>query len=76
MKALHVVAKTNSFWRCGRQFGPAPTIIPISELTKDELARLKAETMLVAVEVDAKDPDKEKGKGDEGSKGEGGKAPK
>jgi hypothetical protein len=62
MKALHVVAKTASFWRIGRQFGPTPTIIPIAELTDEELERLKAETMLVAVDVEAEDPVKKKPK--------------
>ena len=62
MKALHVVAKTASFWRCGRQFGPTPTIIPIAELTDEELERLKAETMLVAVDVEVEDPPKKKPK--------------
>lgn len=73
MKALHVVAKTNSFWRIGRQFGPTPTIIPIAELKEEELERLKAETMLVAVEVDVEDPAKKKTKAGEG---DGGKDPK
>lgn len=73
MKALHVVAKTNSFWRCGRQFGPAPTIIPIADLEEEELQRLKSETMLVAVEVDVEDPAKKKTKAGDG---EGGKDPK
>jgi hypothetical protein len=72
MKALHVVAKTPSFWRCGRQFGPTPTVIPISELTDEELERLKAETMLVAVEVEVEDPPKKKLKPNEGD----GKDPK
>lgn len=51
-KGLKIVSRPASFMRCGRQFTAEPTIIPLSELTPDEVARLTAEPALVVTEVD------------------------
>jgi hypothetical protein len=44
---VSVVAKQASRWRIGRQFGPTPVEIPLDELDEGELARLKADPLLV-----------------------------
>lgn len=44
----------NGFRRCGRAFGPDGTVVPMSELTEDEVETLKAERQLVVVEVEIK----------------------
>ena len=44
-----VVAKQASRWRIGRQFGPVPVDIPAAELSEDDLARLRADPLLVVL---------------------------
>ena len=52
-KGLRVVSRSEQgFRRCGRSFGVEPTVIPLSELSDDELEMLKGERNLVAIEVD------------------------
>lgn len=51
-RGLKIVARPASFRRCGRQFSGEPTVIPLSELTNDEVAQLQAEPQLVVTEVD------------------------
>jgi len=51
-KGLQVVARPASFMRCGRQFTGEPTTIALSELSADEVQRLKDEPQLVVTEVD------------------------
>lgn len=51
-KGLQVVARPASFMRCGRQFTAEPTTIALSDLSADEVQRLKDEPQLVVTEVD------------------------
>ena len=51
-KGLQIVARPASFMRCGRQFTAEPTTIALSELSAEEVQRLKDEPMLVVTEVD------------------------
>lgn len=52
-KGLLIVARPQAgFRRIGRHFGPDGETIPLSDLTEDEVATLKAEAQLVVVEVD------------------------
>lgn len=44
---IRVVATQSSRWRIGRQFGPEPVEIAAEELSEDDLARLKADPLLV-----------------------------
>ena len=50
--ALRVRAKAKSFRRVGLTFGEQPTDIALADLTKDQVAALKAEPMLVVEEVE------------------------
>lgn len=56
-RGLKVVSRRPSFCRAGRQFTGEPTIIPLSELTEDEVDALKDEPMLVVQEVDIEPED-------------------
>lgn len=51
-RGLRIVSRPPRFLRCGREFGPEPRTIPLSELTDEEVERLKAEPLLVVIEVD------------------------
>lgn len=52
-RGLKVVARSAiGFCRAGRQFGPEATIVPLSELTPDQVEAITNEPMLVAHEVD------------------------
>lgn len=44
---IRVKALQPSRWRAGRQFGPVPVDIPAAELSEDDLARLRADPLLV-----------------------------
>lgn len=44
---IRVTALQPSRWRAGRQFGPGPVDIPAAELSEDDLARLRADPLLV-----------------------------
>lgn len=44
---IRVIATQASRWRIGRQFGPEPIEIAADELSEDEIARLKADPLLV-----------------------------
>lgn len=50
---LEVRSATEGFRRAGRAWGKAPTVVPVSELTKEQIAALKAEPNLVVAEVGA-----------------------
>jgi hypothetical protein len=50
--ALSVVSPGGAFRRAGRQFGPVPTLIPLSELSKDQIAALRAEPLLVVKDAE------------------------
>jgi hypothetical protein len=52
-KGLRITSRSEKgFRRCGRAFGPDGTVVPLSELTEEEVDTLKAERQLVVVEVD------------------------
>lgn len=53
-RGLSIVSRPASFRRCGRAFSAEATVIPLSELTEDEVETLKAETNLVVHEVEIK----------------------
>lgn len=56
-KGLKVVSRRESgFRRCGRNFSAEGTVVPLSELTDEEVETLKAERALVVVEVDIEAP--------------------
>jgi hypothetical protein len=59
-KSLKVIARPERFRRCGREFGAEPTLIPLDELSEDELATLQAETKLVCEIVDTPAAEAEK----------------
>lgn len=46
------VKKVASFWRCKRNFGPNPLVIPLSELSEADAERLCAEPKLKVELVD------------------------
>lgn len=50
---LHVAARVDGFRRCGRAWPAAGVVVSAAEFTADDLDRLRAETMLVVVEVTA-----------------------
>ncbi len=51
-KGLQIVSRPPTFMRCGRAFSAEARVIPLSELTDDEVTRLKNEPQLVVSEVD------------------------
>lgn len=53
-KAIEVIAKTEVFYRAGRQWGQNPTVVPLDELTEGELQELRDEPMLIVRDVDIK----------------------
>ena len=57
LHGVEVIAKADVFYRAGRAWGHAPTVVPLSELTEDELDELKSEPMLLVREVDIARPD-------------------
>ena len=52
LKALSVVSVNEGFRRAGYSFGRKAVIIPLSELSKEQVALIKGESMLVVSEVD------------------------
>lgn len=57
-KKLQIIAKTDSFRRCGFEFTGEPTFLDLDKLSKEQIEILKAEPKLVAVEVDVPDEKK------------------
>ncbi|MFN0185124.1 MAG: hypothetical protein ACKVQR_15025 [Aquabacterium sp.] len=57
-KGLRVTARTDRFSRAGQHFGAGPVTVPLSELTEDQAARIRGESMLVVEEVDIEPPKK------------------
>lgn len=51
-KGLRIVSKRDGFRRVGRAFDGTPAVIPLSELTADQVEQLTTEPMLVVTEVD------------------------
>lgn len=52
--ALKVIAKRDGFRRGGREWS-GTTIVPLSELTEQQIEQIEAEPMLVTQRVDAAD---------------------
>lgn len=55
-KGLRIVARKDSFRRCGRVFGIEPVVIALADLTEEELELLKNERQLLVAEVDIEPP--------------------
>lgn len=57
VSAIKVIARADSFRRAGRVFTGEATVIPLSELSKEQLAQLRDEPKLVCqdVEIDAEE---------------------
>jgi uncharacterized protein (UPF0218 family) len=53
--AIKVVCATPGFRRGGHAFGPEPTVIAIGDLTKQQLAAIRAEPLLVVVDTEITD---------------------
>lgn len=53
-KGIEVIAKTEVFYRAGRQWGQSPTVVPLADLTEDELQELRDEPMLIVRDVEIK----------------------
>lgn len=51
-KGLKVASAVEGFRRAGRAWGREPQVVPLSELTADQVEALKAEPNLVVVDVD------------------------
>jgi hypothetical protein len=51
-KGLKVVSAVEGFRRGGRAFGREATVVPLSELTNEQLDAIKGEPSLAVVEVD------------------------
>jgi hypothetical protein len=51
VKGVRVVARSDGFRRIGRSFGADPVEIALSDLTDEELQRLRAERELLVVDV-------------------------
>ena len=50
--ALKIHATRDSRWRAGRNFGRSDTIIPLDDLSEEEITMLKADQVLVVEEVE------------------------
>lgn len=53
VKVLQVTSKRPSFRRAGFEFGPEAVTLEVANLSKDQVAALKAEPNLVVVEGEA-----------------------
>jgi len=54
-KGLKIVSRSlQGFRRCGREWTAEGTTVPLSELSEDEVAQLRAEPQLVVVDVEIK----------------------
>lgn len=49
---LRIVARTEGFRRAGRAWSIAPQDVATSEFGKEQLAKLRAETMLIVVDIE------------------------
>ena len=45
--AVTVTGPAKGRWRIGRHFGPQPVTIPVTDLTEEDVARLKADPLLI-----------------------------
>lgn len=52
VKALSIVSSREGFRRAGIAFGRESTVIPLSELSKEQIKLLKEESALVVSEVE------------------------
>ena len=48
---LSIASRTASFRRAGLGFTAEPRLVPLAELTKEQLAALRAESMLIVTDV-------------------------
>ncbi len=54
-KKLQIISKRDGFRRAGHAFSSTPTLLDPADLKKEQIEALKAEPMLVVVEVDVKE---------------------
>ncbi len=50
--ALRVSAKQDSRWRCGRNFGRTAELVPLDELTDEEIERFELDAQLVVTRAE------------------------
>ncbi len=62
---IRIVSKKDGFWRCGVRHSDKPTVYADDAFTREQLAQLKAEPMLI---VDVLPDDKPKGDKPKGDK--------
>lgn len=53
-QGVEVIAKADVFYRAGRQWGQNPTVVPLSDLTEEQLQELRDEPLLIVREVEIK----------------------
>jgi hypothetical protein len=56
VKGIRVLARRENFRRAGRVFGSQPTDIPVADLKRGELERLRADPSLLVVDVEIAAP--------------------
>ncbi|MFZ5826508.1 MAG: HI1506-related protein [Bacillota bacterium] len=69
--AIKIISKRAGFRRCGIEHPDKPVVYPADKFSKEQLAQLKAEPMLIVEEVPDEPAKEEKKKG--GSSGGGSK---
>lgn len=52
VKALSVQSKRDGFRRAGRVWSKECIVVPLSELTKDEIKQIRNESMLIVEDID------------------------
>ena len=55
VKGLEVIARDAVFYRAVREWSPEPRSVKLSELTEEQIAELRNETMLIVRDVDIAD---------------------
>lgn len=53
-QGVEVIAKADVFYRAGRAWSNTPTVVPLSELTEEQLQELQDEPMLIVRTVEIK----------------------
>lgn len=51
-EAIEVIARRESFYRAGIEFGHAPTVVLLSEITAEQLDEIKNEPMLITRDIE------------------------
>lgn len=64
--AIRIVSKKDGFWRCGVRHSSTPTIYPNNRFTRQQLAELQAEPMLIVDVLPDEKPTPPKGRDGKG----------